>query len=342
MLSVRNNLPAAVVLGCANTELSDEELDLFKELNPFGFILFERNCKSPGQVVELVRSLRDSVKREDAPVLIDQEGGNVQRLKPPHWNNIPSAELLGLIYDVNNKRGLETSYTAGRLIASELATLEISVNCAPVLDVFFESTTKALAGRTYSSDPSVIINIAKAFYSGLCEGGILPVIKHMPGHGRAKSDSHIDVPKVRASHHDLTNSDFNAFKAFSSAPLGMTAHVTYESLDSNNVATNSSYIIQNIIRQEIGFDGLLFSDDICMGALKGNLTSRCENALNAGCDVVLHCSGNINEMSLIKTFIPSISLECESRWNTALNSISGYKKSGSISEFRTKLEKLLN
>ena len=342
MLSVRDGLPAALVLGCANTELSNEELDLFKTLNPFGFILFERNCRSPKQVLELVRSLRGSVRSEDAPVLIDQEGGKVQRLKPPHWNNIPSAELLGMIYDIDSERGLDASYTVGRLIAAELASLEITVNCAPVLDVILESTTKALTGRTYSSDPLVIINVAKSFCLGLSDGGILPVIKHMPGHGRAESDSHIEAPKIRASHYDLMNNDFIAFKAFSNAPLGMTAHVIYESLDSINVATNSSYIIQNIIRQEIGFNGLLFSDDICMGALNGSLVNRCENALNAGCDVVLHCSGDIKEMSLMEKFMPSISLECEGRWNAALKSVSGCYKSGSISEFKTKLDKLLD
>jgi beta-N-acetylhexosaminidase len=316
-LSHQSEVPGAVIFGCAGPELTADEIALFRRANPLGFILFAKNCETPEQVTRLVAALRDTVGRADAPVLIDQEGGSVCRLRPPEWDEVPPAAIFGSIYAQDPKRAGEAGRLFGSLIAAQLAPLGITVNCAPVLDVSFPETTSAIGDRAFAADPSVIAELAGMFCDGMLAGGVLPVIKHMPGHGRATVDSHLDVPRVTASAKELRAVDFVPFQALASQPLGMTAHVVFEALDADNVATVSKTMIGGIIRGEIGFDGFLMTDDIGMGALKGRIAARCEAALSAGCDAILHCSGDLDEMRQVSDAVPSLTEAAQTRWQNA-------------------------
>ncbi|MFT5182564.1 MAG: beta-N-acetylhexosaminidase, partial [Alphaproteobacteria bacterium] len=307
---------------CAGCELSPDEAALFRAVNPLGFILFSRNCDTPKQVRRLVAALRDTVGRADAPVLIDQEGGSVRRLRPPHWDDVPPAALFGELYEHDRPRACEAAALAGRLIAAQLAPLGITVNCAPVLDVSFADTTSAIGDRAFGTDPAVIVELARAFCDGLFAGGVLPVIKHMPGHGRATVDSHLDMPRVSATAEALRQIDFAPFRALASLPLGMTAHVVYDTFDRDNVATVSKTMIGDIIRGEIGFDGFLMTDDISMGALKGEITARCAAALDAGCDAILHCSGDYDEMKAVGAAVLRLTDVAQARWQIAAAQVS--------------------
>lgn len=311
------DVPSAVIFGCAGNDLTPDESALFRTVNPLGFILFRKNCETPEQVGRLVAKMRDTVGRTDAPVLIDQEGGSVRRLCPPHWDNVPPAALFGAMYSRDRKRAGEAAELAGRLIAAQLTPLGISVTCAPVLDVSFADTTAAIGDRALSADPAVIVELARAFCDGLFAGGVLPVAKHMPGHGRATVDSHLDVPRVMATADALRESDFVPFRALASLPLAMTAHVVYEALDSDNVATESKAVIGEIIRGEIGFGGFLMTDDIGMGALDGDMATRCGAALAAGCDAILHCSGDYDEMQAVGAVVPPLTAAAQRRWLAA-------------------------
>jgi len=309
-----SEVPGAIIYGLSGFELTSDEKYLFQEINPFGFILFTRNCANPTQLIQLIDELRRSVNRPDAPVFIDQEGGSVRRLRPPLWHTSPELQIFGSIYEVNKSIAYKAVNLSGRLIAGQLSQVGININCAPVLDVLFSKTTSAIRGRSFGSDPSLIIELANSFCEGLLSGGVLPVIKHMPGHGRATEDSHQQMPIVRATRRELQKVDFMPFRSLASMPFGMTAHVLYEKLDKNNVATFSKTIVKDIIRNEIGFNGFLITDDICMGALDGNLRTRCLKALEAGCDAVLHCSGDYDEMEFIGSIVPKLSNESNTRW----------------------------
>lgn len=321
-MSHQSEVPGAVIFGCAGPELTEDEAALFRRVGPLGFILFAKNCETPEQVTRLVAALRDTVGRAEAPVLIDQEGGSVRRLRPPQWDEVPPAAVFGAIYEQDPKRAGAAATHAGSLIAAQLAPLGITVNCAPVLDVSFPETTSAIGDRAFSSDPSVIIELAGKFCDGMVAGGVLPVIKHMPGHGRATVDSHLDVPHVTASAKELRAVDFVPFQALASQPLGMTAHVVFEALDPDNVATVSKSMIGDIIRGEIGFDGFLMTDDIGIGALKGGIAARCEAALSAGCDAILHCSGDFDEMQEVGAVVRSLTDAAQTRWQNAAAQIS--------------------
>jgi beta-N-acetylhexosaminidase len=312
-----SKVPGAVIYGISGFELTSDEKSLFKEINPFGFILFSRNCDNPIQIIDLINDLRRVVDRPDAPVFIDQEGGPVHRLQPPHWHLSPAAKIFGAIYEDNKNTAYEAANLTGRLIAGQLSQLGITVNCAPVLDVAFSNTTSAIGSRSFGGNPSLIIDLANSFCEGMLSGGVLPVIKHMPGHGRATEDSHHKMPIVRATRNELRQVDFIPFQGLASMPLGMTAHVVYEKFDKKNVATFSKTIVKDIIRDEIGFNGFLITDDICMGALNGNLRTRCLKALEAGCDAVLHCSGDYHEMEFIGNIVPKLSNDANARWSSA-------------------------
>ena len=311
------DVPGAVIFGCAGCEVTPDEATLFRTVNPLGFILFARNCETPDQVVRLVAQLRETVGRADAPVLIDQEGGSVCRLCPPHWDDVPPAAALGALYPGDRSRAGKAAALAGRLIAAQLAPLGITVTCAPVLDVSFPETTTAIGDRAISSDPAVIAELARAFCDALLAGGVLPVAKHIPGHGRATLDSHKAAPRVAASAAALRETDFMPFRTLSELPLGMTAHVVFEAFDCDNVATVSKTVIGDIIRGEIGFAGFLMTDDIGMGALSGDLAARCEAALAAGCDAILHCSGDYDEMKRVSSVVPRLTEDAQNRWQTA-------------------------
>jgi len=286
-----------VVFGCLGPTLAPEERELFRAVDPLGFILFGRNVVDPVQVRALVDELRATVGRADAPVLIDQEGGRVARLKPPHWRKAPPAGAIGAIAAT---RGLEEACEAARinsrLLADELRALGIDVDCAPVADVPVPEAHEIIGDRAYSTDAFLVGKIARAAAEGLLAGGVLPVIKHIPGHGRALADSHEDLPVVEDRRAALEGSDFASFKALADLPWAMTAHVVYAAIDPEHPATTSPRVISEIIRSYIGFKGVLVSDDLSMKALDGDLASRARASVGAGCDLVLHCTGVYDEM----------------------------------------------
>jgi beta-N-acetylhexosaminidase len=290
---------SACILGCAGTTLSREETAFFREVKPWGFILFARNVESPDQVRQLVDALRETVGRDDAPVLIDQEGGRVQRLKPPHWPLYPPGRAYGLIPGDDPLLKREITRLGARLIAHDLASLGINVDCVPVLDVPDPQGHEIIGDRAYGQTPDEVAYLGRAAAEGLIAGGVLPVIKHIPGHGRAKADSHLELPVVEASLEDLDARDFPPFRALSDMPMAMTAHVIYSAIDPKRPATTSKKAIRKVIRGSLGFDGLLMSDDLSMKALSGDFAERAEQSLAAGCDVVLHCNGDMTEMKAV-------------------------------------------
>jgi beta-N-acetylhexosaminidase len=284
------------IFGCAGLELLPEERDFFRQMRPWGFILFGRNIADPEQVRRLVAALRETIDDPKAPVLIDQEGGRVARLKPPHWKERPPALRFAQLHGTSQEAAREAAYLNARLIAHELCELGINVDCLPVLDVPVEGADAIIGDRSYGNDPSVIINLGRAVIEGMIEGGVLPVMKHIPGHGRATADSHLALPRVATSAEELSATDFVTFRSLNNCPLAMTAHVVYEAIDAQRPATTSPKIIRDVIRGEIGFEGLLMSDDLSMQALSGSLDHRAKASLFAGCDVVLHCNGSLAEM----------------------------------------------
>jgi beta-N-acetylhexosaminidase len=289
------------IFGCSGTELTAEERDFFRDVRPWGFILFGRNIGDPAQIRSLVSALRETVGDASAPVLIDQEGGRVARLRPPHWKERPTALCFAELHATAPEEAREAAYLNARLIARELTDLGINVDCLPVLDVPTEGAHDIIGDRAYGRDPSVIIDLGRAVIEGMIEGGVLPVMKHIPGHGRAGADSHLELPRVSASADELSASDFVTFRSLNFCPMAMTAHVVYEAIDAQRPATTSPKLIRDVIRGEIGFDGLLMSDDLSMQALTGSLDHRAKASLFAGCDVVLHCNGNLAEMREIAT-----------------------------------------
>ena len=290
--------PLAAIFGCQGPQLDAQETRFFRDADPFGFILFQRNCDNPEQVRQLVNDLRDSVGRADAPVLIDQEGGRVQRLKPPHWRDAPPAARFAALAEINPDRAIEAARLNARLIASDLMDLGITVDCTPVLDVPQDNADPIIGDRAYGADPAMIAALAGAVCEGLLEGGVLPVIKHIPGHGRADVDSHLALPVVATPLTELERSDFAPFVALAHIPWAMTAHVVYTQIDTANPATTSAKVI-DVIRREIGFTGVLLSDDLSMQALAGGMAQRVRGSLAAGCDIVLHCNGEMDEMAAI-------------------------------------------
>jgi len=291
---------SSAILGVAGLTLTAEEKTFFRELNPYGFILFTRNCESPDQVRALVDELYATTDRHRLPILIDQEGGRVARLKPPCWPAFPTAQALTCA----KGDSLRATYLNARLIADELRLLNITVNCAPLADIPVSGAHDIIGDRAYGNTAQAVISHARAMANGLMDGGIVPVLKHIPGHGRALADSHHELPEVTASLDTLRATDFVPFQALNDLPMGMTAHVLYTAIDDKRLATVSPRAI-SLIRDEIGFDGLLMSDDLSMKAMQGDFTQRTKDTLEAGCDVVLHCNGDMDEMRQIaKALVP--------------------------------------
>jgi len=296
--------PRAVILGCAGEHLSSDERRFFGAADPVGFILFRRNCCSPDQVRELVAALRAAVGRSDAPILIDQEGGRVARLRPPSWRLYPSAARLGSLPDPQAEVAVRLG---ARLIADDLRDLGITVDCLPVLDVPVDGADPVIGDRAYGNDPGRVTKLARAACHGLLEGGVLPVVKHIPGHGRARVDSHHACPVVETETDELSRTDFAPFHALAAMPWAMSAHIVYRAIDMTAPATLSRGVISEVIRGVIGFDGVLVSDDLSMHALGGDIAERAGRALAAGCDLVLHCNADHSEMEAIVTGVGSIS-----------------------------------
>jgi beta-N-acetylhexosaminidase len=284
------------IYGCAGTSLTEDERAFFREAQPWGFILFGRNIADRAQIAALCAALRETIGDDRAPILIDQEGGRVARLKPPMWRARPPAARFGEIYAEQHEAALEAVYLNARLIAHDLCEVGINVDCAPVLDVPVAGADAVIGDRAFAFDPAAIIDLGRAQIEGLMEGGVLPVMKHMPGHGRANADSHLALPRVATEAEELSATDFVTFRSLNTCPIAMTAHVVYEAIDPQRPATTSPKVIRDVIRGEIGFDGLLISDDLSMNALDGPLSVRTKAALFAGCDVVLHCNGKMDEM----------------------------------------------
>ncbi len=286
----------ACILGCATTTLSPVEQAFFRDVRPWGFILFKRNIETPGQVRALTDALRACVDRADAPILIDQEGGRVQRMGPPHWSRYPPGRAYGDLPGNDPLMRREITRLGARLLAHDLAAVGINVDCVPVLDVPVAGAHDVIGDRAYGATPQTVALLGRAAAEGLIAGGVLPVIKHMPGHGRAGVDSHLSLPVVDADYDALDRVDFEPFRVLSDMPMGMTAHVVYTAVDSRRPATTSRRAIRQVIRGAIGFDGLLMTDDMSMKALSGDFTERARAAHAAGCDVLLHCNGDMSEM----------------------------------------------
>ena len=285
---------SACILGCAGPTLTRAEKAFFADVRPWGFILFARNIEAPDQVRALTAALREAVGR-DAPILIDQEGGRVQRLGPPHWRRYPPGRAYGGA--AGDPR--ELARLGARLIAHDLAALGINVDCVPVLDVPDPEGHAVIGDRAYGDTPERVAVLGRAACEGLIAGGVLPVVKHIPGHGRARADSHLELPVVDAAWDELDARDFAPFKALSDMPMAMTAHVIYAAIDRKRPATTSRKVLRKAVRGTIGFDGLLMSDDLSMKALRGDFRDRAEDALRADCDVVLHCNGDMAEMKAV-------------------------------------------
>ena len=305
--------PKAVVFGCSGTVLGAQERRFFEESRPLGFILFGRNIASADQVRELVADLRRAVSRSDAPVLIDQEGGRVQRLGPPCWPQRPAMRLFGRAMARDPEGAVACARLNAELIAADLRALGIDVNCAPVLDLDLPEGHDVIGDRAFSGDPAVVAALGGAVCEGLVAGGVMPVIKHLPGHGRATVDSHAGLPRIRTPVGLLSATDFAPFAALADAVAGMTAHVVYEAIDGSGPASTSRAVIARTIRQDIGFDGLLLSDDICMKALTGRPEERVTAVLGAGCDIALHCDGNLADMRAVAEACPPMTADAMAR-----------------------------
>lgn len=310
----------AFITGIAGTRLSAVERDFIAAERPWGFILFKRNVESPAQVSSLIEQLRTVVGRENAPVLIDQEGGRVQRLGPPFWPLYPAGAVFGRLYDIDPGFGLSAARLSARLIADDLFRLGVTVDCLPLADVPVAGADTVIGDRAYGAEPAKVAAIARAVTEGLAEGGILPVLKHIPGHGRATADTHLKLPKVDTAQIELERTDFAAFRPLADLPMAMTAHVVFSAFDPVQPATTSATMIERVIRGSIGFQGLLMSDDVSMNALAGSIAERTRAIFAAGCDVVLHCNGKLDEMREVARETPELSGRALDRAERALAS----------------------
>jgi beta-N-acetylhexosaminidase len=293
----------AFICGCAGVALNDEERRFIAETRPWGLILFKRNVAEPAQLQRLTRSFREIVGRVDAPVLIDQEGGRVQRMAPPHWHAYPSAASFDASLK-DREAALRAARLAARLIAHDLRDVGVTIDCAPVLDLSFEGAHSVIGSRAFSNNPARVVEYGRAVAEGLSAGAVAPVVKHIPGHGRALVDSHHELPVVDASRADLLAKDFAPFIALRHLPLAMTGHVVYRAIDAVRPATTSKTVVETIIRGAIGFDGLLLTDDLSMKALGGSFEERTRAAFEAGIDVALHCNGDIAEARAVAKAAP--------------------------------------
>jgi len=310
--------PRAFITGLSGPAITADERTFLRASVPWGLILFKRNVQAPAQVRALIDEFRSIVGRAEAPVLVDQEGGRVQRLGPPQWPAYPPGAAFGRLYDRDPASGLAAARLGARLIAADLAALDITIDCLPVADVPVPGSDAVIGDRAYGETPAKVAALAAAAAAGLMDGGVLPVLKHLPGHGRATADSHLRLPVVGTDRATLESTDFAAFRPLSRLPLGMTAHVVFTNLDRELPATTSATIISQVIRGSIGFDGLLMTDDLSMGALSGSLAERTRAALDAGCDMALHCNGDLAEMQAVAGAAPELASAAARRAAAAL------------------------
>jgi beta-N-acetylhexosaminidase len=309
----------AAIYGLAGLELTNGERDFFRDADPAGFILFKRNCGTNEQLLKLTDSLRELTGRDDVPILVDQEGGRVARMKPPEWPAFPPAGRFADLYRVAPSSAIEAARANARAIALMLRSVGINVNALPLLDVRQEGASDIIGDRALGSEPMQVAALGRAVIDGMASAGVVGIVKHMPGHGRALVDSHKELPVVIASAQEL-ELDLEPFERLSAAPMGMTAHVVYSAWDPDRPASMSPVVIRDIIRERIGFGGWLMSDDIGMEALHGDFGSRAAGVVEAGCDVALHCSGDMAEMISVACAVPAMNAEGEARLARAMAS----------------------
>jgi len=307
----------AAIYGLEGLELTDAERSFFRDADAAGFVLFKRNCEDADQVLRLTNALRDLSGRPDLPILIDQEGGRVARMRPPNWPAFPAAERFDELYALAPSSAIEAVRSNARAIALVLRASGVNVNALPLLDVRQEGASDIIGDRSFGSEPMQVAALGRAALDGMASAGVVGIIKHIPGHGRALVDSHKELPVVTASAEDL-ESDLEPFERLSTAPMGMTAHVVYTAWDPDHPATLSPTVIGDIIRGRIGFDGFLMSDDLGMEALQGDFGTRALGVVKAGCDVALHCSGKMDEMEAVAGFVPPLSADSEARLARAM------------------------
>jgi len=307
----------AAIYGLEGLELKDEERAFFRDSDPAGYILFRRNCENQEQLLRLTDSLRALSGRDDLPILIDQEGGRGARMRPPEWPAFPPAEKFAILYRAAPSSAIEAVRANARALALMLRSAGVNVNALPLLDVRQEGASDIIGDRALGSEPMQVAALGRAVLDGMGSAGVVGIIKHMPGHGRALVDSHKELPVVTAGAEEL-ESDLEPFERLSSAPMGMTAHVVYTAWDSERPASLSPIVIRDIIRERIGFDGWLMSDDLGMEALKGDFASRAAGVVAAGCDVALHCSGKMDEMVAVASAVPAMSAEGHDRLGRAM------------------------
>ena len=307
----------AAIYGLSGPELTEKERDFFREADPAGYILFKRNCCDLEQLRRLNEELRNVSGRPDLPILIDQEGGRVARMQPPAWPAFPRAEAFAALYDVAPSSAIEATRVNARAIALTLRSVGINVNCLPLLDVRQPGASDIIGDRALGDTPMQVAALGRAVLDGMASAGVVGVVKHLPGHGRALVDSHKELPIVTASDDDLAI-DLEPFERLRSAPMGMVAHVVYTAWDAELPASLSPTVINSIIRERIGFDGLLMTDDLGMQALSGDFGTRAAGAIAAGCDIALHCSGDIAEMEAVAAAVPALSAEGEARLSRAM------------------------
>ena len=308
----------AFICGCAGLALDAAERAFMAREQPWGLILFKRNIDTPEQVRALTASFRAEVGRPDAPVLIDQEGGRVQRMGPPHWPAYPAAARFEALVHLPEQERAELVHLAAQLMATDLREVGITVDCLPVLDVPVPGSSDVIGNRAYAFSPQRVAALGRAAAEGLMAGAVVPVMKHIPGHGRAFADSHLELPVVTADPEELRAVDFYPFRMNADLPAAMTAHVVYRALDESHPATVSNMVIEETIRGTIGFSGLLMSDDLSMKALSGTMHHKARAALAAGCDLVLHCNGDGAEMQAVADAVPQLSIEAQNRAARAL------------------------
>lgn len=311
----------ALIVGTAGPDLAPEERAFIADARPCGLILFSRNCLTPDQVRRLTGDFREAVGSTDVFVLIDQEGGRVQRLRRPHWRDLPPARAFGRLYESDAERAKAAARIVARLAAQDLTGVGINVNCAPVLDLPAPGAHGIIGDRAYHSDTECVAALGRAVAEGYMAGGVLPVIKHIPGHGRAKADSHLSLPRIDVSETELVQSDFKPFAALNDLPMAMTAHVLIPSIDADHPASISSVIMKQVIRETIGFDGLVMCDDLSMGALEGSVAERAKDVIAAGVDVVLHCNGQLEEMQAVAEVVPEFDSMPKTRFERAIGCI---------------------
>jgi beta-N-acetylhexosaminidase len=331
-----------ILFGCKGPVLLDGEREFFKTAEPLGFILFKRNCETPEQIRKLTADLREAVGRDDAPVFIDQEGGPVARLRPPKWIDLPAMRTVGELYEKDRAAGEEAAKLHARITATMLRDIGVNGNFAPVLDLFIKGATSAIGQRAISADPAVVASVANIVLNTYLDHGVMPVIKHMPGHGRALVDPHQKLPVVETPYDLLSKEDLEPFRRLRHAPCGMNCHVVFKAFDPENPVSLSHKVHKEVLRGLIGFQGIIFSDDLAMKALEGALDQIVLSALTAGADVLLYCPGFMPEMSLIAASLPSMALPAKRRWDKAWTQVKMPRTENNPAKDKGRLDELLS